>query len=272
MATDRCANIRLLSFSGPKTRRFSIGEPVGGMNLNTFKRLALRTLPEAALLPLKKAHYASMLRKSSGDEEPELAVLSQVVSPDDYVLDIGANFGRYTYHLSHLVQSNGRVFSMEPIPSTFEVLKSNIRKLGLRNVSCLNQAASDSPGFVSMDVPEYEAGWKNFYEARVVSAGGTIPCATLDDSFIDLPRLDFIKCDVEGHELNVLRGAQRLIRKFRPKWLIEIGGDPDEPATNAAQAFQLLQDLGYSPYIAGNRALRPRIKGERATNYFFLAT
>lgn len=241
------------------------------MNLTTFKRLAIRHLPEAALLPLKKVHYANMLRKSSGEEEPELAVLRQVVRPGDYVLDLGANFGRYTYHLSRLVGPSGRVFSMEPIPSTFEVLNSNVHKLGLGNVSCLNQAASDSAGFVRMEVPEYETGWKNFYEARIVSNGGTIRCITLDERFIGLPRLDFIKCDVEGHEFQVLRAAKEVIQKFRPKWLIEIGGDPDEPTSDAAKTFEFFQDLGYRPYIATNHGLQTRIEGDRATNYFFLA-
>lgn len=240
------------------------------MTLEMLRKVAKRTLPEVALLPLKKIHYANVLRSSTGSEEPELAALSGLIAAGDYVLDIGANFGRYTYHFSKLTGPNGRVISMEPISSTFQILKANVSKFSLRNVLCLNEAASDFTGFVSMDVPDSEYG-KNFYEAHIVAVRtGTIPCSRLDDVCLDLPRLNFIKCDVEGHELNVLNGATAVIGRFRPILLIEIGGDPDDPAANAGKAFALLQSLGYLPYLAVNGHVVPRAKGERATNYFFL--
>lgn len=240
------------------------------MTLEILRKVAKRTLPEAALLPFKKIHYANVLRSSTGNEEPELAALSELVSAGDYILDIGANFGRYTYHFSRLAGPNGQVISMEPISSTFQVLKANVSKFALTNVLCINQAASDFTGFVSMDVPDSDNG-KNFYEAHIVATGtGTIPCTRLDDTCLDLPRLNFIKCDVEGHELNVLTGATAVIAKFMPLLLIEIGGDPDDPTANAGKAFTLLQSLGYVPYVPVNGRLQPRTEGERATNYFFL--
>ena len=241
------------------------------MSLSIIRNAAIRILPEAALLPLRKIHYARVLRGSTGSEEPELAVLSQLVSAGDYVLDIGANFGRYTYHLSRLTGATGKVFSMEPISSTFKILSSNVAKLSLRNVLCLNQAASSTTGFVKMEVPEYQTGGKNFYEAHIVSTGTRlVPCIKLDDAYLDLPRLSFIKCDVEGHELDVLTGARKLIDRFHPKWLIEIGGDPDRSESKANRAFSLLRRFGYEAYVADHGQLRLRCKDERATNYFFL--
>ena len=242
------------------------------MSLEIFRRIAKRALPEAALLPLKKIHYANVLRHSTGSEEPELAVLSGLIWRGDHILDIGANFGRYTYHFSKLAGPTGHVISMEPIPSTFEILKSNVTKLALENVACVNQAVSDFTGLVTMQVPDSGTGGKNFYEAHIAAVGsGTTQCIRLDDAYLDLPRLDFIKCDVEGHELNVLNGAMGLIAKFRPLLLIEIGGDPDDPATNAGKAFVLLEGLGYVPYVPDDGRLRLRGEGELATNYFFLA-
>jgi FkbM family methyltransferase len=241
------------------------------MTLDILRKVAKRTLPEAALLPLRKVHYANVLRTSTGHEEPELAALSSLLSAGDYILDIGANFGRYTYHFSKLAGPSGRVISMEPIPSTLQILKANVAKFGLGNVFCINQAASEVTGFVSMEIPDSNSGGKNFYEARITSIGnGTIPCIRLDDAYLGLPRLDFIKCDVEGHELNVLNGATTLLAKFHPVLLIEIGGDPDDPPTNAGKAFALLRSLGYIPYVPVAGELRLRAEGERATNYFFL--
>jgi FkbM family methyltransferase len=241
------------------------------MSLDIFKNVAKRTLPETILLPFKKLHYAKVLRGSTGREEPELAALANLISAGDYALDIGANFGRYTYHLSRLVGPAGRVFSMEPISSTFQILTASVAKLALLNVLCTNQAASSMTGAATMEVPKYQSGGKNFYEAHIVSVGsGTIQCVRLDDAYLHLPRLDFIKCDVEGHELDVLVGARKLIAQFRPIWLIEIGGDPEDPASTASKTFMLLQQLGYRAYVPVDGQLRHRRKHELATNYFFL--
>jgi FkbM family methyltransferase len=228
-------------------------------------------MPDSALTPLKKAYYERILRHSDGTEEPELVVLGELVNPGDCVLDIGANIGVYTKRLSQLVDPDGKVISMEPVPGTFEVLQSNVRALKLNNVRCMNVAASDHTGLVNMEVPKYETGWQNIYRAHIViDSSGAIQAISLDEAFRDLDRVDFIKCDVEGHELSVLRGAAGLIQKHRPKWLIEVGGDPDREGTDAWRCFQLLTARGYRVFIANGSGLRPRETGMIAINYFFL--
>lgn len=239
--------------------------------LDPVKRFVLSTMPDSALTTLKKAYYERILRRSDGTEEPELVVLAGLVDPGDCVLDIGANIGVYTKRLSELTGCDGKVISMEPVPGTFEVLQSNVRALKLDNVRCMNVAASDHTGFVDMEVPNYDTGWQNIYRARVVNkSGGTIQAISLDEAFRDLDRLDFIKCDVEGHELSVLRGATGVIQKHRPKWLIEVGGAPDSDGTESWQCFQLLAGFGYRAFIANGAGLCPRERGMIAVNYFFL--
>jgi FkbM family methyltransferase len=228
-------------------------------------------MPDSALMPLKKAYYARIFRRSDGKEEPELSVLADLVAAGDYVLDIGANIGIYTKRMSELTGPNGKVISMEPVPATFEILSSNVRALKLGNVRCLNAAASDHTGLVKMEVPKYDTGWSNIYRARIVdNSCGTIQAISLDEAFRDLNRLDFIKCDVEGHELSVLRGATCLIQKHHPKWLIEVGGDPDAEGTESWQCFQLLAGFEYRVFIANGAGLYPRERGQIAVNYFFL--
>jgi FkbM family methyltransferase len=228
-------------------------------------------MPDSALTPLKKAYYARILRRSDGKEEPELAVLADLVDPGDCVLDIGANIGIYTKRLSELSGHDGKVISMEPVPATFEILEANVLALKLDNVRCMNAAASDHTGLVNMEVPNYDTGWQNIYRARIVdNSGGAIQAISLDEAFRDLSRLDFIKCDVEGHELSVLRGATGIIQKHHPKWLIEVGGDPDAEGTESWQCFQLLAAFGYRAFIADGAGLCPRERGKIAVNYFFL--
>jgi hypothetical protein len=79
-----------------------------------------------------------------------------------------------------------------------------------------------------------------------------------------------VKCDVEGHELAVLYGAEKLLRRYRPAWLMEVSGDPDDPASNAAGVVELMRTEGYEVFRFDGRKVRSRVHGDRAVNYFFL--
>jgi len=241
------------------------------------KRLALRFLPDRMLQQLKKIHYAKALRAASEGGEPDLRVVRHLARPGSHVIDIGANFGLYTRFLSELVESNGRVFSVEPIPLTYQILTSNLKRLKLRNVEPFNLAISDDELDVEMEVPLYASGGENFYEARIVNAATTnsfrtvsVEARPLDALFGHLRSIDFIKCDVEGHELPCLRGAVSILRKVKPAWLIEISGNPDQKDSAAREVFDLLADSGYTPMWYDGRHLRQRERGDRSVNYFFL--
>jgi FkbM family methyltransferase len=243
-----------------------------------LKSLALRLLPEGLLQHLRKLHYARKLRAPADAGEPDLAVVRHLVPAGSWAVDVGANFGVYTKALSELVGPWGKVFSVEPVPLTFDVLASNVRRLRLDNVQPLNFAVSGGNGAAVMEVPRYGSGGENFYEARIVGPDGggalrrvTVECRTLDALFADAARpISFVKCDVEGHELNCLRGAEGLIRRCRPAWLVEVSGDPDYEPTPASELVARMQRLGYGVFWSDGRLLHPRRPGDRRTNYFFL--
>src|SRR5580704_17095231 len=184
----------------------------------TIKRLALRFLPDRMLQNLKKIHYAKALRAASENGEPDLKIVRHLAGPGSHVVDIGANFGLYTKFLAELVQPSGRVYSIEPVPLTYEILTANVKRLKLRNVEPFNLAISDDDGEVRMEVPPYASGGENFYEAhisRTPSISGLraidVRARALDSLFGHLRSIDFVKCDVEGHELACLRGAESLL-------------------------------------------------------------
>src|SRR5580704_3915250 len=166
----------------------------------TIKRLALRFLPDRMLQKLKKIHYAKALRAASENGEPDLKIVRHLVRPGNHVIDIGANFGLYTKFLSELVEPNGRVYSIEPIPLTYEILTSNLRRLKLRNVEPFNLAISEDEGEVCMEIPRYASGGENFYEARIVEPSKAesfrtvgVDSRPLDVLFGHLRNIDFIK-------------------------------------------------------------------------------
>jgi FkbM family methyltransferase len=245
------------------------------MFTTSIKHLALRLLPDPLLQPLRKAHYARKLGR--GGREPEMSVIPHLLPRGGCALDLGANFGLYTQFLAETVGPAGQVHAVEPVPGTCDVLRTNVRRLGLSAVSVYNLAVSDGIDEVTMAVPQYDRGGDNLYEARVIhdeTAAGErtvrVPAARLDDLFGRLGRIDFVKCDVEGHELSVVRGAGEILRVHRPAWLMEVSGDPDDPDSAAAEVVRLMGRAGYRVFHLDGDEARPREVGDRAVNYFFL--
>jgi len=245
-----------------------------------LKNRALTLLPEPLLRPLKALHYRRVLRSFTDAEEPDLKVVRQLVQSGTTAVDIGANIGIYTKALSEPVGPQGTVISVEPVPQTFEVLSQNVRSLLMTNVSCVNAAISGTDGHALMELASYDTGGLNFYQARVVANYHPlvvhpknqfrVRTTKLDTLLRGLGRICFVKCDVEGHELACLSGAEDLLASRSPAWLVDVSGDPDEEGSNAKRVFQVFDDRGYSPWWFDKRKLRRRRQGDRSPNYFFL--
>lgn len=246
------------------------------MSLKAAARRLLDRLPGPARRAARRAYYARMLRAAGEDAEVDLGFLKRVVGRGASVVDAGASIGLYTKFLSALVGAQGRVYAVEPVPETFDVLASNVRRLGLDNVEVLNVALSDVDGGLEMEVPLWAQGGENLYEARAAAPGDgaglrriRVPARRLDTLLPDRP-IAFVKCDVEGHELRCLAGAVETVRRSRPAWLLEVWGDPDERASHAGRVFAALADLGYAAHCYDGSRLEPRRPGRRSVNYWFL--
>ena len=133
-----------------------------------LKRSAWKILPQSTVQFIKKRHYLRLLCSSSLEKEPELRVIRYLVKTGDSIIDIGANVGVYTKILSELIGPDGHVYSIEPFPSTFEILCYNVRKLRLDNVEPINVAVSDSQAVVTMAIPYDLSGAETHYRASIV--------------------------------------------------------------------------------------------------------
>jgi FkbM family methyltransferase len=245
----------------------------------SIKGLVLGHTPPSLLTWCKKRHYLKQLERFGADQEPDLRLVRRLVRTGDTAIDIGAHVGWYTVVLSQLVSDSGRVVSIEPIPETFEILRWCVGHLQLRNVTLFNRAISNIAGVVTMHVPRYETGGANFYQARIRSSEDPgkgllfqVPVIGLDDLLNRVPfgPIRFVKCDVEGNELAVVEGAQTIICRHRPAWLIEVSSDPDDAASSAGQLFALLGERGYTAYLLEGNRLKKRSTGDMSVNYFFL--
>jgi FkbM family methyltransferase len=191
-----------------------------------------------------------------------LRLVDALVRPGDFVVDIGAADGLYTARLSELVGREGRVYAFEPNPAQFAKLEA----LGARyaNVTTYQLGLSDQAGEAELHVPVLDDDQRHGLGSLSVPAART----AIDHRLVPVPleRLDallpaetaapaFLKCDVEGHEFAVLRGAEETLRRSRPVILVEIEQRHQDGPIQAT--FDYLGGVGYSGYSLHEDGLRP---------------
>lgn len=138
------------------------------------------------------------------------ARISSLLKPGMTFCDVGANLGIFTLLASRLVGPQGRVFAFEPIPENYTVLDRNIKLNDATNVSLICKAVSDKNGttpiFLSID-----SGSHSISSKPATSNGNQLDVEMVRlDSMSEIPRIDLLKIDVEGAELEVLAGLGEL--------------------------------------------------------------
>jgi len=249
-------------------------------------RLALRAkqwisvaIPDPALAAIKKRYYFYLLKNVQNfPVETDTLALPLIIKKGDFVIDIGAHVGFYTKDLASIVGADGLVWSIEPIPQTFDILAYEIRKFRWSNVEAFNVAISDSEGTVKMEIPHFKGGGESWCDARIFSAETrhpnwrslTVRTVTLDSLTAKSDRpVSFIKCDAEFHELSCLHGAQETIRRWHPAWLIETLDDFYRNTSDAEIIVHFLSAFGYTAYLFDGKKFRIRKPNEMSQNTFF---
>lgn len=209
--------------------------------VHSFKRI-LSALPVRTQQHLKRFHFGRQIRSGRFvTAEPEYWRLGEWVALGDWVLDVGANVGHYALRLSRLVGPTGRVLAFEPVPETFELLASDVAAAGAHNVSLFNVAASAQIGAAGISLPRFNTGLTNYYMAGLTESGGAFEVLTVPlDALLPPRRISLVKVDVEGHELPALMGMQAILRRDRPRLIVE-------GAANEVAGF--LRELGYRFYV-----------------------
>jgi FkbM family methyltransferase len=161
-------------------------------------------------------------------DKAECDFLARLLQPGMTVLDIGAHHGYYTLLASQRVGASGRVFAFEPSPRERRKLTWHLRWNRCSNVEVLDVALGAESGQAELFLAAgRETGCNSL---RPPAVRGTpkkigVPVETLDNflSRRSVEHVDFLKLDVEGAELSVLRGAEDLLsRAPRPVMLVEI--------------------------------------------------
>jgi FkbM family methyltransferase len=161
----------------------------------------------------------------TGAWEPEVSrALTLAVKQGMTVIDIGAHIGYYTLLFAKCVGPGGHVFSFEPVPGNFALLRKNVQLNNLAQVQTSNQAVYSRAGEITISVPDDQPNSGNGSVCLDKGVRQFSVNAVSLDAFCEefLIRPDVLKMDVEGAEYEVLVGAQRVIAQFRPKLLIEL--------------------------------------------------
>lgn len=170
-------------------------------------------------------------------------ILSDHLRPGMVFYDLGANIGLFSLLAARLVGDKGKVVSFEPDPEIAGRLRRNVSRNGFKNVSVVESgawSASENVRFLRADFSSPDRGTGRFVTSDTAETV-SVHCVALDDFVRDAPAPDALKCDVEGAEIEVLRGAQNLLRTVRPWILCEI-----HSATNDRDARDMFDRLGYS--------------------------
>jgi FkbM family methyltransferase len=177
--------------------------------------------------------------------EPEVGALLDLMLPEAGTFyDIGSNWGYFTLHAASN-HSRLTVHAFEPMPATYQDLTSCVAQAGLSDlVTCHNMALSGADGEAFIQIPDgLHSGM-----AEVSKLGGPTRIATRRLDSLGLPEPDFIKMDVEGHEIEILNGAKETLKASWPFIIFESKPDSLRPE-KAVEVLFFLAALGYHFYI-----------------------
>lgn len=204
---------------------------------------------------------ARCLRYRFRTERLQLKTLLKLDLRGATAIDIGANKGIYSYWLARAVGPSGAVVAFEPQPEMARYIDDRKRVLKLRNVRVQNTALSNRVGTATLTRRRVGDGSASLEPSRLQADQIEVPLNFLDGMCV--PNLRFIKCDVEGHEIDVFAGALLTIKKNRP--VIQFEAVPAE----TPKLFSFFEALGYSGVMfLGNRYLPPS-NPDRVEHYKF---
>ena len=168
-------------------------------------------------------------------EEHITELLVGYIKPNYNCLDIGANFGYHTVTMGLLAKDGGSVFSFEPMILFHHQVNANAHLNGLSNVRVFNNAVGDVEEYVFIPEPNTSSNESiNHGDTSITKNGNGQQVKMVVIDSLELPVIKFIKLDVQGCELPVLKGAKNKILKDKPVMIVEI------------EDFQLAK-FGYTP-------------------------
>jgi len=176
------------------------------------------------------------------------------ISTGDTIIDVGANMGETSFSFAKKVGDSGQVVGFEPDQDNYRRLTLNYNLNDFKNLTILNKGLGNKPGTFVIKENETEPG--NAGSKRIIGSFEAssptewkVEIVKLDDILeeLTLENIHLIKMDIEGYELNALRGAEKTIQKYAPKLFLELHDIKlVEQGHSGKDLMELLHKWGYT--------------------------
>ena len=182
-------------------------------------------------------------------EKPTIDECKNYLKNDSYVIEVGAHIGSHTVILSDICK-DGVIYSFELQKLIFQLLNANLLLNTCKNVYSYMEAVSDENkieyiGEVAYEkMSKFNSGLGSLNMVRGYE-GYPINTISLDNKFNKIKKLNLIKIDAEGHEVNVLKGAKELIKKFKPLILTEFDVNNKQEIIDLLPEYEF-KDISYN--------------------------
>ncbi len=168
-------------------------------------------------------YFNNYLSEGKQFYDTPIAFMEKYCREDAVVIDIGANIGLVTSSCA-VLSPKGKIYAFEASPSIYKFLRKTVNENKFSNVKIFDIALSDKKRILKFyEDNKFLAGSRvvtnNYQNDKIIK----VPAMPFDKIVknLDLKKIDIIKLDVEGHELQVLKGAAKTIKKYQPHCLIE---------------------------------------------------
>lgn len=193
------------------------------------------------------------------NEEMETSLLKKMIKKNWRVIDIGANIGYYTILLGKLVGDKGEVYAFEPDKDNVSTLSTNVLANNFNNIKVIEGAISDNTGTTKLYVSKENNGDHRTYNNGEKRKSYDVNSYSLDSFFSTKKRIDFIKIDIQGSEMQAFLGMKNILKnnpniiiicEFWPEGLLKAGYTP-------LQFLTFIKKLGFKiSYFDKNQGAR----------------
>jgi FkbM family methyltransferase len=246
----------------------------------TARRLAYWTIAECVLNRLKfrigPFQFVTMPNNTCGlfsyvgqsYEEDVMRIINLYLKPGDVFVDAGANVGIFTAYASRTVGKSGHVIAFEAHPLTSGILADNVALNRLTNVTVVAAALGDKAGELKITYARADPGSTHVATRQQSAEDVVVPVVTLDAALQErgVVRADYLKIDVEGFELQVLKGAIDTIMR-NPTIMVqtEVEEHLARYEQKPADLFRFLTGLGFIPHVIDTDGELSRIQSSAVT-------
>ena len=220
-------------------------------------------------------------RSIKNKDENEIELLERFIEPGTDSIDVGVYRGVYSYEMSKYSKN---VHSFEPNPIIFEYINKNLKKI-INNIFLYNYALSNKNQVIDLKVPIrndkynrenfeefYELGRATIHQENTFKRYEKFQITSKKiDEFNFKNNISFIKIDVEGHELEVIKGGEEIISKNKPILLVEI--EERYSQSKVSDTINYINKLGYISHYYDNKILKKTSELNNLSlfnNYIFL--